>query len=74
MEDDEVEFDSEPFDQDIEPFILNDSKFSSSTILAGHAFRIAEELYTEKNTIKISENYINGLINKYKKNSCKRRK
>lgn len=59
---------SKPFDQDIEPFILTDSKFSSSTILAGYAFRIAEELYTQKNTIKISEIYINELINNYKKN------
>ena len=58
----------EPFDRDIEPLILYESKYSSSTTLAGYAFRIAEELYTQKTTNKISEININELINNYKKN------
>lgn len=42
-----------PLDHDIEPFILAESLFSNSTILAGYSFRIAEELYNKNLSLKL---------------------
>lgn len=58
----------DPFNKDIEPYIIAESRFCSSTTIAGYAFRIAEELYTQNNAMDISKNDINDLINNYKKN------
>jgi len=56
----------DPFDKDIEPYIIADSQFSKSTILAGYSFRIAEELYSGEIAQKIPESEIERLIDNYK--------
>jgi hypothetical protein len=63
----------DPLDKDIEPLILYECQYSSSTTLAGYALRIAEEIYSQKGQIKLSDRdiakFIQDYINNYTENN-----